>query len=765
MSQRLRDRWWKSGMSRWLPEFCADRRHRDSVVLATFALAAIFQQRVLIEPQWVWLEIGLLCVAIILVSFRTATNAAAAVLLLTPVAMYLAKRIGFGAVAAEMTMLTSLGTAAVATAILARTKRGQSIAVVAAGFIVLFVTAIGENGAFVVSSVAWLAGCVWYLVTNHWERLDLYGHEKVSRNFAMKPVTMLLATLVLLGGGLITYGRMGESDPLTGVMPTSGGSDQSDSDARSGVGTGEIAISGTERPNSFGPVDSDWLLESQESTLFDMFSESLGPPKKTKRHELRQAIGGQPMTELHQHTSKSERGNGSFSVQRDTPPPAALEMKEHREDAIVQWAGPSGVRLAMQRYTTFDGDVWDVGEDAPEELRLRALPQGEQVWFFDPGRYRFLKSDTSRATHQLKVLRLSGTRIPAPGQTAAVHVKDVNREDFFRIERDGSWAMPGRKRIPPLTVIHLCELQLWEDEIIAGIEVADSPEANRVVVSEEVDQLLDRCLRRWAAGVEDPYERLRRCVVGLRSEFRFDRGVRYSGDDALLGFLTTECGGDHLFATTAALLSRKLGLRSRLVTGFYVPPRLGDIATGATNVRAEDVHTWVEVGLADGRWFEIEPTPGYIAPNYRASLWLRGKRFAAAQWPTLVLIVLIAIGGYGTRRVWLDWLLQLVWLISAPLAASRRMTVAMWVIETRAKLLGVPRHAGRPQRDWLVSLTANMESVQETVSHFCAFADRISFSHCSVVTVQPEERTALREIVSLLSMKQLRANYRNELTI
>ena len=114
-----------------------------------------------------------------------------------------------------------------------------------------------------------------------------------------------------------------------------------------------------------------------------------------------------------------------------------------------------------------------------------------------------------------------------------------------------------------------------------------------------------------------------------------------------------------MFATVAALKAREIGFQSRIVTGFYVRPNSFDIAAGHANVMPKDVHVWTEIQLDDGRWFEIEPTPGYREPVYTPSTWLVAKRFATAYWMHGLVIVGVFILLFFTRLVWIEWLLAI----------------------------------------------------------------------------------------------------------
>ncbi|WP_419194932.1 transglutaminase-like domain-containing protein [Novipirellula herctigrandis] len=622
-----------------------------------------------------------------------------------------------------MTVLTTFGAAAVAMTI--GSNRTRAMSLVVSGFLTLFAVTISDNRYAVVLAIAWMAVCVWHLVANHWERLELCAVQQVRRGAAVRPASVVVAIVICMMSGLIVRDRFGETKRFTsGFMPTSGGSKWSDPAARSGVGTGDAAIAAKDHAESFGAVESELFLESTESTLFDMFSDSIGEPKKNK-WERRQGLTPEKLIKTHEQTAKSEKGGSSFSTER-MPPKKHLHLNDSVENAVVQWAGPTGIRLAMNRYDTFDGVDWsNSSTQRNEKLARREI--GGAAWFFDPATLVAGREPSASRTdvNLLKVLRLDSTRLPTPMMTSGLHIKDVDRQDFVGIEDDGSYFMPGRDQVPALTVVNVASANVMEDELWNKLPF-HRPASEKVKHGQP--KLLASVATDWTAQCDHTYEKLQAIVSRLRTEFTFDRSVQTVSSDPIAEFLETRRGGDHLFATTAAMMVRELGLKTRLVTGFYVRPSAADIADGHTNVLPEDVHVWVEVRLDDGRWFEIEPTPEYRQPNYRPSTWLVAKRYATNYW--LHAIGLLVLGGVllRTRLLWIELGLSVLYPVGALLWPRRRMRLAMKVLQTRALLAGCPRVAGCPQRDWLLSLTAGNENVREAARRFCDVADRAAFA-------------------------------------
>nr|WP_231617296.1 transglutaminase domain-containing protein [Novipirellula aureliae] len=725
------------------------RKRNETILLAILSIVSVIPLRLFVESRgWFLAEMGMLLVLLGVAEvvrifgpklgrLVRLTRPAAGLLAITPILFAIVARACGSPVAFEMSALTAFGATSLAIAIAATSDRTRAMSLVISGFLVLFSTSISDDARAIWLAIIWMTVCVWHLVANHWERLDLCLPDSVRPTVGVRPASVLFAVALCIVGGLVVRDRFGQSNRLAfGIMPTSGGSKWSDPAARSGIGTGDAAIAAKDHAESFGAVESDIFLESTESTLFDMFNDTIGEPKKKNKWERRQAIGNENANTMHERVAKSEKGGSSFSTDR-MPPKKHHHFKDTVEDAVVQWDGPTGIRLAMERFDTFDGVNWtNSAKLADDELERSEID--DHVWFFD----RKLKSAAFESTNavevnRMKVLRLNTTRLPAPMLTAGLHIKDVDRQDFFGIDNDGSLYMPGRERVPPLTVVSLASLQVMEDELLTLTANDDgSPRAASG--------------RRPGGEGLTAYEQLKSIVEDLRTNFTFDRTTSTNTDDPVAEFLHTRRGGDHLFATLAARKAREIGLQSRIVTGFYVRPNSFDIAAGHASVTPDDVHVWTEIRLDDGRWFEIEPTPGYREPIYAPSTWLLAKRFAAAHWMHGLAIIGFITLLFVTRLVWIEGLLTVGWLFTWPLGRQQQLRIAMHIVQMRAKLIGKQRPLGTPQRDWMESLVASDIQLRDRVREFCNDADRSIFGGSGAI-----DRGRLNGVVRGLNTRKL----------
>lgn len=722
------------------------RRRAHAVVLATIPMVAIWVIRSPIESGWllgleaatILLSAGGLAVA----GLSVAGGAAAAVggrsgrrwrpawatglMLASPLAAMASRWVGTP-VATEMAIVSTFGSFAVLLAVGSDRSRNLSMSIVASGFLALFTISISDDPRSAGLGVLWIAICLWHLITGHWDRLDVCMPETVRRGRSVRPLTLLLGLAFVLLGGVAVQGRFGEASRFRfGMMPTSGGDEWSDPGARSGVGGGDAVIAAERHAETFGPVESEIFLESTEMSLFDLFSDMLGDTPKKNRSEKAQSLQPDEFLQSHADRSESHRGGRSFSSRRNRPR-ERVDLADVVGDDVVQWIGPTGIRLAMERYDRFDGVDWTRSTERSRAMLSPRKVEG-RTWYFDPASGA-LESGSDYVSGVLKVIRLDSIRVPAPMLTAAVHIRDVERADFFGTEPDGSLSMPGRSKIPPLTVIRMVANRPAEDELLrpaafAGRSLSESSPASGATAG--IDEAR-RLASRWGGDGGSRYERLMRIVSRLRTEFTFDRDTETLSDDPLDVFLKRRRGGDHLFATAAAVMGQAIGMETRLVTGFYVPQSGFDVVQGHAGIGPEDVHVWVEARMADGRWIEIEPTPGYASPNYRPSLWLRAKRFAAAWWPIPVVAGALLILLVRTRVIWVEVWLRLMWGLSRPFAARSRLRLLLWLLECRARLARVPRSEGITQRDWMLSVAGIDGAVADRCRDFCDAADRLVF--------------------------------------
>ena len=74
-----------------------------------------------------------------------------------------------------------------------------------------------------VPPLIWMLGCVWHLVANHWERLDLAMPDSVTRTWKLRPGVLVVFGLVACAAAFAASGRFNGVRKLNlGIMPITG---------------------------------------------------------------------------------------------------------------------------------------------------------------------------------------------------------------------------------------------------------------------------------------------------------------------------------------------------------------------------------------------------------------------------------------------------------------------------------------------------------------------------------------------------------------
>jgi transglutaminase-like putative cysteine protease len=150
-----------------------------------------------------------------------------------------------------------------------------------------------------------------------------------------------------------------------------------------------------------------------------------------------------------------------------------------------------------------------------------------------------------------------------------------------------------------------------------------------------------RLARRWTADAATPYDAVRTLEERLRSDYDYTPTVDNSSLPLLSFLFEDEAGYCQQFAGAMGLMTRMLGIPSRVVSGFA--PGSPDSETGTYEVRDFDAHSWVEVYFRGIGWVTFDPTPG-AAPA--ESQHVGGEFPGALSGPTLGGAVPESTGGF-----------------------------------------------------------------------------------------------------------------------
>ncbi len=602
----------------------------------------------------------------------------------------MARNNGFGN-GMEIVMLSSLAWGGMAAASVGRQARTIGLSIVCSGFLTLFTTFISDNSVATLFAYAWGGLCLWWLVANHWERVEACAATHVWADKSQRWVVLGIGCLAFLIATAAVSDRVPVLRKLRAeVMPTSGGTGAKDSAARSGVGDGDALIAAREHATSFGAVETDLFLDSEKPSLFDVFSDEFGEPRKKDRVEQAQALSP---NETRSHEGKFSEANRSssgesFSTERE-PPRQRPELNELASEALFFWSGESRVHLAVARFEEFDGIEWqqtsDVDTSAPTLIQV-----GERAWFEPPGApiQNSISPFVDAIPEAIKFTRYNSANIPTRAGMQLWSVDQLTRTDFFSMASDGCLTLPGREQVPDYTVVRFVN-SLMDLERIESLLENCAPGKSHTRLTETCQSSVASLAHRLASDKERGWDQVTAVIEGLRSEFKHDRFVSSkgtrplakkvaefssteSGATPLEKFLTARRGPSYLFATTAARMLKHLGYDTRLVSGFYVSPNHAGSA-GDLAVLPRDAHVWLEINSGHGYWIPLEATPGYRQPRTTASWQYRlNKAKSAIAW-VFVLTSTSLIGVYVFRRWLFELLCQLSWPLVALLGDRRRV--------------------------------------------------------------------------------------------
>jgi transglutaminase-like putative cysteine protease len=309
--------------------------------------------------------------------------------------------------------------------------------------------------------------------------------------------------------------------------------------------------------------------------------------------------------------------------------PGASFAEEVIRPALIDWTriGTGGnSRLAVQADV---GDYLNRGRGA-ELMRIRSseplLWRGGTLDHFDGVRWSSTVEPgdddgeevspavaTREVVQRVEVLEAETSLLFGGYRMSNVSIPDA-------VERsDGSWSSPRPltenssyrvlSRIPQPSVAQL---------EVAGVAYPDVVREKFLQLPEDRPQILRETAQTIQADYEPrtPYDTARAIEMYLIYDggFTYNVGADYTrADKAVEEFLSDEKEGFCTqFATSMALLTRELGVPSRVVYGATTGR---EVEPDEYLVTGYNMHTWVEVYFPDVGWYPFDPTPGFSVPS------------------------------------------------------------------------------------------------------------------------------------------------------
>jgi protein-glutamine gamma-glutamyltransferase len=622
---------------------------------------------------------------------------------------------------AEVTLMTALRNLGLGLAALAvRPVYGRLSALVSLFLVTVASSVGGEAGMAVLAAIGGfgVSGTLW-LILVYWEGLG--PAASAGARAGGLPIS---GAIWVLGGVavLVAAAAIGPSraaTALVGLVPTSGGTDWSEPDARSGVGDGDNEVSASEHPQSVGFSESELYLETDRPSLYDSFNETYGEPLKPKKQEKMIALGPQDFGEQKERPAENLHAGREFSMVRRKPEARPRRPGERVAKALVYVKGPTPLHLPLTSYSHFDGVTWR--EEPCCDRRLPAVPEPSDTWL----RLPWLEASFLAGTvvHQVKIGTLDSSPMPMPPHLMRFRVGSVNRLDFFGWAQFGIVRMTGRT-VPAGTVID-SEARTVDPRRLRShpfrpqsanaldhhLSFRDTYAINPVVA------LLAKSI---VAGLPEGWCQVEAVIAALRQGYSHERSsaAPVGCTDAVADFLLrSREGPDYLFASSAAVLLRSLGYPTRVVSGLYAAPARYDPRTRHTPVTGEDVHFWAEVRMPDGLWVAVEPTPGYdLLPPVRpwferiARVLAATGRWARAHTAGLLALVIGLIVLARRSHFLLDRLATISFGLFPETDSRRFVMRALQLVERRARWAGRARPPGLTLARWYCPVASEAAS-------------------------------------------------------
>lgn len=560
-----------------------------------------------------------------------------------------------------MLLLTNLAWGAIALAVSSEAARTRNLSVVCSGFLTLFAAFTADTPEVTLVVYLWMAVCLWWLVSQHWAGVSALNAASVQSSWAARVITLVIGC----GSFVLAILLISDSVPIIGklraeVAPTSGGTSQKDKSARSGVGNGDALIAAKNHATSFGPVETDFFLDSPKPSLFDVFSDEIGEPIKKNKVERAQALSPNDVGAPEGNFSEANRSSGNdFAIDRDAP--KVQETPEDlTSDALMFFEGRTGIRLAVQRYDSFSDNCWQKSRQLDRAALRRLQPAtvdiNEDLWFAPTGMrvQGSLSPFVSSIPEALRFTRYGENSIPTAAGTQMWRIDQLTSADFFAYTGDGCLLMPGREAVPDYTVVRFVNSQLDAEKLNQHMRTC-APGKPHLRADSECGSRIAKLAHTYADQHSRGLQQVQAIIEGIKRDFEVSHPALTDkvknlkvGQDALQKFLNDRSGPSYLFATSAALMLDHLGYETRFVAGFYVNPKHYVSRENATAICPQDAHTWIEVNSGHGYWVPFEPTPGFHSPPIRSTwvFWLSqnwqrlayGFALAVATITTLILL-------------------------------------------------------------------------------------------------------------------------------
>jgi hypothetical protein len=621
------------------------------------------------------------------------------------------------------------------------------IACVTSLFLILFAAAMTNHPAVMtVLGLYTATGSVWLMLV-YWSGLRsvFVSPEKavaVEVQVGDERVPWLgLSILVLLLGGavaLVVVGPKRAAFALGELMPTSGGTGETDLFARYGIGDGPEETVG-ENAKAAGMVETDKMIEDNKNSLIDAVNDTYGPPHKPPKDQERMVAAGKAdVIQFHGKLPDNRRPSRDFDTARKGPKgDRKPESQKARGLFEVQGRTPLHIRLvAYESYDSID-KRW---LEARKPVSRLIEPEGGD--WMKPGHFKDAGWYLADERHRLKTADMKSNLVPTPTMTTRFRINKVDKPDYYEWDYEGVLALAGRKKTPPgVVVITDCRTldpRRLPDAAFGAVGSYNGAPPALTEVPDAIRPEIERLAREWAGDEPRGWPQVSAILIKLRAEYALDRDAASpaSHPAPVLWFLTeSRRGPDYLFATAAAMLLRSLGYPARVCLGYYASPDAYAPETAHTPVKSSDLHFWPEVRLQDGHWLVVEPTPGYdvLGPSLPLSERIMNALAAVAAYAwrhavELSVLLLALVAAWIFRRELIDALAVRLWVWFPGRTWREQVRGAVAILERRGRWADKPRPARQTTLSWLREALSRASSTDTDVDRLTRMAEWAAYA-------------------------------------
>ncbi len=599
------------------------------------------------------------------------------------------------------------------------------LACVVSLFLILFAAAMSNHPAvMVILGMYTIVGSIWLMIV-HWTGLKAV-FVAPERSVAVEILSerqrtpwyglVLLLIAVACGVSLAVVGPKRAAYALGELMPTSGGTGDTDPFARYGVGDGPEETAGDDA-KAAGMVETDKMIEDNKNSLIDAVNDMYGAPHKPPKYQERMVAAGKvDVIEFHGKLPDNRRPSRDFDTARKGPK-GDKKPESHKARGLFEVEGRTPLHVRLVAYERYDADAKRWIESTKPGSKLLEPEGGDwmRVGHFKDaaGWYR------NDERHKLKAADLKENLVPTPTLLTRFRINKVDKPEYYEWDFEGVLALAGRKRTPPGVVI-TTDCRTLDPVRLPEAAFARTGGMPAILgdIPTSIRPQIEQLARAWAGDYPRGWPQIDAILTKFRSEYALDRTAAPPLDHPapVLWFLTeSHTGPDYLFATSAAMLLRSLDYSTRMCMGYYAAPEAYDVETAHTPVKNTDLHMWAEVRLYDGQWLVVEATPGYgvLAPNLPLSERVWNALSALGHWASrhlvaLSIAVVVLTFVWFRRREWMDAIAVRLWVWFPGQTWREQIRRTVRVLERRGRWAGVPRSERQTVCAWLQNEDANL---------------------------------------------------------